>query len=1114
MRSIRQGKINVILTSLSSIVVILAFLFVSVPNASGDVVKSEDKYKKGELIVKFKPGVPEEMKDKIHLKYESKKLKKFPSIDIDLVKLKESLTVEEAIALYLTNPEVEYAEPNFLFSILILPNDPYFNDLWGLDNSGQTGGTPGVDIDILRAWDITTGNSNVVVAVIDTGTDDTHPDLSENMWVNLAEFHGAPGVDDDGNGYVDDIYGLDTYGNDTDPMDDHGHGTHVAGTVGAIGNNGMGVTGVNWHIKLIPCKFLNQDGYGYTDGALECLEYVRALKEGGVNIVATNNSWGGDSYSQALYDAIDAQRRSGILFIAAAGNDNFNNDAWDFYPASYNLPNVLSVAAVDADDSKAWFSNYGRRTVHVGAPGVDIVSLRANGTDMYGDGQHFIPQGNPDTEYYVASGTSMAAPHVTGLVGLIKSQNSERTWIDVKNLILSGSENTDFYGSTIAGRINAFRSLTCNQSPVFSALQFPDSFQTGMSTILSALSINCGSPVGQVTVTSSSGEVVNLYDDGAPPDLVADDGIFSASWIPANEFSYLTFSSPAGTETVPNPSILTGSLPSGLVNHPYSQVIGVSSGVPPYIWSIHSGSLPEGLNLNVATGQISGVPSRTGVWSLMVKVVDSKNSFDMRAFSIHIREIDLIVTSVSGPSSGIIGQSIAVTTKVKNQGNSDSGAFYVSIYLSTDSIIDTTDRALLTFYAEVPAGTEQSYTKNVALPLVLVPGSYYLGAIADTGNRVAETNENNNSGVGNQINVVSDIDLVTTSVSGPLGGSPSQPISITIGIKNQGSIGAGEHYVTAYFSIDSTITVGDTELGSVYVNNLGAGAQQTVTLNTTIPTSLNGSYYIGAIADSRSRVSESNENNNSLAGNQISVASAMPDLVLTSVSGPANGNQGQQIQTTVLVKNQGTVNSGGFDVGVYLSLDAAITTSDTLVGSYYVNSLAAGVQQTVPINCTIPSTLTPGTYSLGATADSGNSVAESNENNNSLAGNQISVASALPDIILLSVSGPSSASPGKSIPITVVVRNQGAASSGGFYVSGYLSSGLTITTNDSKIGTTYLNGLAANAEQTVTINGKVPSKFSLGSYYVGAVADIENRVAESNESNNARVGNQISIKRR
>jgi subtilase family serine protease/subtilisin family serine protease len=1110
MRSTRRGKINVNLISFATILVMVAWVLLFIPNASGED-KEKDKYKKGELIIKFKPDVPEDIKDKIHIKYDSKKIKIYSSFNIDYVKLKDTLGVEEAIALYLENPEVEFAEPNFLYSAVTSPNDPYFNHLWGFNNSGQNGGTPGADIDILRAWGMTTGDSDIAVSIIDTGIDYNHPDLSENIWVNLAESSGTTGVDDDGNGYVDDVYGIDTYGNDTNPTDDHGHGTHVAGTVGAVGNNGIGVPGVNWQIKLIPCKFLNRDGYGYTDGALECLEYVRALKERGVNIVATNNSWGGDSYSQALYEAIDAQRRSGILFIAAAGNDNANNDEWNFYPASYNLPNVLSVAAVDPNDSKAWFSNFGRRTVHVGAPGVNIVSLRANGTDMYGDGQHFIPQGDPDAEYYVASGTSMAAPHVTGLVGLIKSQNPAKTWIDVKNLIISGSDNMDFYGSTIAGRINAYRSLTCNQSPVFSVLEFPDSFQAGMSTTLSALSINCETPLGPVVVTSSSGDEVYLYDNGTSPDLVANDGIFSASWMPANEFSYLTFSSPAGTETVPNPSILTASLPSGLVNKSYSQVLQVSNGVPPYVWSVLSGTLPQGLTLNETTGVISGIPSTTGVWSFLVKVVDSKNSFDMRAFSMTIGEIDLIVTSVSGPSSGIIGQSIAVTTKVKNQGDSDSGVFYASIYLSTDSIVDTTDRALTTFSADVPAGTEQTYTKNVTLPLALVPGVYYLGTIVDAGNRVAESNENNNSGVGNQIEVASDVDLVTTSVSGPFGGSPGQPISISIGIRNRGSIGAGEHWVDAYFSVDSTITKDDIRLGSVYVNNLGPGVEQTVTLNTAIPSGLNGSYYIGAITDSRSDVVESNENNNSLAGNQISVGAGLPDLSATSVSGPASGNPGQQIQTTVVVTNQGTANSGGFNVGVYLSLDAAITTGDTLVGSGSVSSLAVGGQQTLTVSGTIPSSLTPGTYFLGAIVDSGNSVSESNENNNSVAGNQTSVASAMPDLVATSVLGPASGSPGEQIQITVDVKNQGTGSSGGFNVSVYLSLDATVTTNDTQVGSYYVSSLAAGEQKGVTINDTIPSTLAPGPYYLGAIVDSGYSVPESNEDNNSVAGNQISI---
>ncbi len=181
-------------------------------------------------------------------------------------------------------------------------------------------------------------------------------------------------MDDDGNGYIDDVHGINAITNSGNPMDDHGHGTHVSGTIGAVGNNNIGVAGVNWNVKILACKFLDSSGSGYTDWAIECLQYIKALKTKGVNIVASNNSWGGGGASQALYDAINAQRE--ILFIAAAGNDSIDNDMYEILPANYYLPNVLSVAATDHDDNLAWFSDFGRRSVHVGAPGVDIVSLR------------------------------------------------------------------------------------------------------------------------------------------------------------------------------------------------------------------------------------------------------------------------------------------------------------------------------------------------------------------------------------------------------------------------------------------------------------------------------------------------------------------------------------------------------------------------------------------------------------------------------------------------------------------------------------------------------------------------------------------------------------------
>jgi subtilisin family serine protease len=881
MGSRRRNKTKVTIWGLVSLLALTIWFLTSVTYVVAQDMKvwnqgqQKKNYKEGELIVKFKPSVSKEIRDKVHSRHGSEKIKDFRSLNTHHVKLRKGLSIQEAITLYKADPSVKYAEPNYLLTIQTIPNDFYFNYLWGLSNTGQTGGTPHADINASQAWDITNGSNSVVIAVIDTGVDYNHPDLSENMWVNLAEYYGAPGVDDDGNGYLDDIYGINTYDHSSDPMDDHGHGTHVAGIIGAMGNNSMGVTGVNWNLKIIPCKFLGSEGYGYTDGAIGCLEYIRALKERGINIIATNNSWGGGGYSQALYDAIDAQGKDDILFVAAAGNDNSDNDNYDFYPASYFLPNLLSVAATDHNDLKAWFSNYGRRTVHVGAPGVDIVSLRANGTDMYGDGNHFIPPGNLSTGYYKASGTSMAAPHVTGIAALIKSQDPSRGWVKIKNLILSGAaEEIPFYGGTIAGRINAYGSLTCTHRPLFSALEFPASFQVGVPTLLSALSINCESPLGPVTVTASSGEVINLNDDGIFPDLVPGDGIYSASWTPASDFSSLTFSSPAGTETLPPLSILTNSLPSGSVNTSYSQTLAVSGGSPPYIWSINSGNLPGGLNLNSSAGKISGIPSTTGTRSFIIKVTDSRTSFAMKAFSITVKDVDFIITSMSGPASAGLGEQIAVTATVKNQGSGDSGGFYTSIYLSADPTINTSDRAITTFYVSPLApGVQRAYITKPIIPANLVPGIYYIGAIADTGNRVGESNENNNALAGNQITIVSRVDLAITSVSGPASASPGQQISFTATVKNQGSANAGEFYVTVYLSTDPIITKEDLDMRSGFISGLAPGGQLTLTINSTIPTNLApGVYYIGAIADSRNTVPESNETNNSLAGGQITIA--------------------------------------------------------------------------------------------------------------------------------------------------------------------------------------------------------------------------------------------------
>ncbi|UFH59612.1 S8 family serine peptidase [Sulfurovum mangrovi] len=288
-----------------------------------------------------------------------------------LVISSSTLTLDELVETIKNIPGVESVTEDQVVHAYEVgdPDDPKFGDLWGLENDNE----PITDINATSAWEFSTGSHDIVIGILDTGVDYTHSDLSANIWTNPNEI-ADNNLDDDGNGYIDDIHGIDTVNNDSDPMDDNMHGTHVAGTIGAVGDNGIGIVGVNWNVKMIPCKFLDASGSGYTSAAVECINYFNALKQQGVNIVALNNSWGAETENTSLKEAIEVANDHNILFTASAGNEARNNDLIPVYPASYEVANVISVAASDKNGDLATFSNYGPDSVDLAAPGVDIWS--------------------------------------------------------------------------------------------------------------------------------------------------------------------------------------------------------------------------------------------------------------------------------------------------------------------------------------------------------------------------------------------------------------------------------------------------------------------------------------------------------------------------------------------------------------------------------------------------------------------------------------------------------------------------------------------------------------------------------------------------------------------
>lgn len=417
-----------------------AFCISLVLSTASVLAQSAERFVPSEVLVKFTGGAESERARTANRRLNATPVEGLGDLGWHRIKIAAGMTVGEAVAGYKGLEGVEAVQPNFYYSRLATPNDP-----------GFAGGMYGMNIiSAPAAWDLSTGSSAVVVANIDTGIWYTHQDLAPNSWINSGEI-AANGVDDDGNGFIDDVRGWDFFYNDSNPIDDAGgHGTHTSGTIGAAGNNGLSVVGVNWNVKIMAIKIYSPAGTDSTSAMLiNAYNYVRMMKNRGVNIRVTNNSYGGCGeacdYDQATKDALDAMGNAGILNVFAAGNSNSDNDQFPHWPSNYTSPSVLSVASSNSSDNKSGFSNWGLVSVDLAAPGSGILSTWSGS--------------NSATN--TISGTSMATPHVAGAAALLSAYNPSLSVASLKASLMNSVDAVPAFAGLVktGGRLNVFRAL-------------------------------------------------------------------------------------------------------------------------------------------------------------------------------------------------------------------------------------------------------------------------------------------------------------------------------------------------------------------------------------------------------------------------------------------------------------------------------------------------------------------------------------------------------------------------------------------------------------------------------------------------------------------------------
>lgn len=1082
----------------------------------------------GDILVKFRPGADANERANAHRAAAATALVEIPRTGVQRVRVAVG-DESAAIARYRRNPNVLYAEPNFIRRIPmpsalavgspLVPGDHYFDEQWALHNTGQGfycipwfggelclySGTPDADIDAPEAWEISTGSSSVTVAVIDSGVDYLHPDLAAN-YAGGDDFVFADG----------------------DPMDDHGHGTHVSGTIAAALENltgtppaAEGVAGVAPYARILAYKVCRSDGT-CDDFAIQ-QAIARAITDGAKVI---NMSLGEADYSQSLDDAVQDAWLAGLVIVAGAGNDGTTDL---FYPAA--LDHVLSVAAFDQNHQRASFSNYGS-WVDLSAPGNVIMSTypmaACSGSTVPGD----------IGCYTWNSGTSMATPHVSGAAALVWSRSDVTSNSQVVDILLNSADgqgvaDVRLDSWTIHGGLNLHDAVShglTNQPPHAdagpdqtvldsdrdgtelvsldgSASSDPDgtivsyAWREGSTSIGVGVTTTVALSVGVHTVT------LDVTDDhgGSATDSVV------VTVNHANQVA-LTASTAQATEAGPANGVFTvtrtGDAGASLTVH-YT-VAGTALAGTDYA------SLPGTVTISAesATATVAVTPIDDAAFESdesVILTLGAAAGYSLGSPSVATVTIvsddlppDLLVVAMTAPAIAGPDTDIVVTDTTKNQGTGPSLPSETGFYWSTNTTLDAGD----TWLGSRPVSSLGPGVTNVAsttlhLPTSIATGSYYVLAKADWESVVNEGVETNNVRTSGVIKVGPD--LIVSAIAIPASAAPGATISVADSTRNQGAGAAASSSTGFYLSANLSIGPTDSFIGSRPVGELAPNGNAAASTPLQIPAdTLPGSYYVIGRADWNNAVAETTETNNSKASGVIRIGG---DLVVASISAPATAAANGAITVADTTRNQGAAPVPGSVTGFYLSTNGTYNSTDAFLGSRVVGSLGPSATDTASTPFVVPPGTVPGSYYVVGVADSGGAVAESLENNNTRGSGVVRIG---PDLVVTALTAPSSAVAGTSISARDTTKNQGADTAPASVTSVYLSANPSLDAGDQLLATRPVASLGPGLSETGSVPLTIPAATTAGTYYIIAKGDGNDVMMEALENNNTRL-KSISI---